>query len=177
MNWWSPKYDEIVKQLPSSIVKLLKKRIESTKIRGRTCQLNEECWELQDLFEKELETYKRKKLRISINHVQNQEQQPKPVECVVEKKDELVEKLEAEIIKLNKDKDGLIEGAKKLNELNNEVVDNYERQLRDLRQELSKTQVMIQRMRPKETQAKTTQLPPKLLQEVRNFGAIQGERA
>ena len=43
MNWWNIKYDEIIKQLLVAVVKILKKRIETTKIRGKQCQLNEEC--------------------------------------------------------------------------------------------------------------------------------------
>lgn len=70
MNWWNPKYDEIIKQLPESVLKVLKKRIETTKIRGKFCKLDEECWELEDLFTKELETYKRKKLSTRINNIQ-----------------------------------------------------------------------------------------------------------
>ena len=73
MNWWNPKYDNIIKQLPESVVKVLKKRIETTKIRGKYCKLDEECWEEEDLFGKELKTYKRKKLRTRINNIQQQE--------------------------------------------------------------------------------------------------------
>ena len=42
MNWWNPKYDNIIKQLLESVVKVLKKRIEITKIRGKHCKLDEE---------------------------------------------------------------------------------------------------------------------------------------
>ena len=63
----------VVKQLLESVLKVLKKRIKTIKIRGKYCKLDEECWELEDLFERELETYKRKKLRTRINNIQQQE--------------------------------------------------------------------------------------------------------
>jgi hypothetical protein len=48
----------MVKQLPELVSKVVKKRIEIIKIRGKQCKLNKECWELQDLFKKELIEFK-----------------------------------------------------------------------------------------------------------------------
>ncbi|PRP75675.1 hypothetical protein PROFUN_15383 [Planoprotostelium fungivorum] len=41
-QWWSSAYNDIVSQLPQSIVDCLKLRIQNTKIRGKKCELNEE---------------------------------------------------------------------------------------------------------------------------------------
>ncbi|PRP72918.1 hypothetical protein PROFUN_16957, partial [Planoprotostelium fungivorum] len=60
-QWWSSAYNDIVSQLPQSIVDCLKLRIQNTKIRGKKCELNEESDNLKELFEKELASYNNKK--------------------------------------------------------------------------------------------------------------------
>ncbi|PRP72996.1 hypothetical protein PROFUN_14659 [Planoprotostelium fungivorum] len=60
-QWWSSAYNDIVSQLPQSIVDHLKLRIQNTKIRDKKCELNEESDNLKGLFEKELASYNNKK--------------------------------------------------------------------------------------------------------------------
>ena len=62
MNWWHPNYNYLMTQIPSSIHKILKQRIETSKIREKKCELGEECFELQDLFEKQVDLYKQRKI-------------------------------------------------------------------------------------------------------------------
>ncbi|PRP74955.1 hypothetical protein PROFUN_15988 [Planoprotostelium fungivorum] len=67
-QWWSSAYNDIVSQLPQSIVDCLKLRIQNTKIRGKKCELNEESDNLKGLFEKELASYNNKKQCMKMNN-------------------------------------------------------------------------------------------------------------
>ncbi|PRP76308.1 hypothetical protein PROFUN_14414 [Planoprotostelium fungivorum] len=60
-QWWNFAYNDMVSQLPQSIVDCLKHRIQNTKIRGKKCELNEESENLKRLFERELTIYSNKK--------------------------------------------------------------------------------------------------------------------
>jgi len=102
-NWWHVNYNELLSQLPPSIQNHLKKRIETTTIRGRKCKLNEACSELEDLFEKEVESYKKKKkIRTATNasiNKENQVERDKELEELrkqLQEKDTMIEKLEEE---------------------------------------------------------------------------------
>ncbi|PRP82537.1 hypothetical protein PROFUN_04842 [Planoprotostelium fungivorum] len=67
-QWWSSAYNDIVSQLPQSIVDSLKLRIQNAKIRGKKCELNEESDNLKGLFEKELASYNNKKQCMKMNN-------------------------------------------------------------------------------------------------------------
>ncbi|PRP74365.1 hypothetical protein PROFUN_16205 [Planoprotostelium fungivorum] len=64
-QWWSSAYNDIVSQLPQSIVDCLKLRIQNTKIRGKKCELNEESDNLKGLFEEA--SYNNKKQCMKMN--------------------------------------------------------------------------------------------------------------
>ena len=156
MNWWNPKYDNIIKQLPESVLKVLKKRIETTKIRGKHCKLDEECWELEDLFEKELETYKRKKLRTRINNIQQQEikqdikQENKleieQKELITQEKEEEINDKDKELQRLKEEKESAI---KKLKYLHDETVYKFESEIRYLKEQIEYYQKSTRRAVPR----------------------------
>ena len=66
-QWWNSVYNDVIIQLPQSIVDCLKHRIQNTKIRGKKCDLNEESENLKGLFERELTTYNNKKQCMKMN--------------------------------------------------------------------------------------------------------------
>lgn len=72
-QWWNFAYNDIVSQLPQSIVDCLKHRIQNTKIRGKKCELNEESENLKELFERELTTYNNKKQCMEMNNKRYEE--------------------------------------------------------------------------------------------------------
>ncbi|PRP78484.1 hypothetical protein PROFUN_13559, partial [Planoprotostelium fungivorum] len=67
-QWWSSAYNDLVSQLPQSIVDCLKLCILYPKIRGKKCELNEESDNLKGLFEKELASYNNKKQCMKMNN-------------------------------------------------------------------------------------------------------------
>ncbi|PRP73986.1 hypothetical protein PROFUN_16361 [Planoprotostelium fungivorum] len=67
-QWWSSAYNDLVSQLPQSIVDCLKLRIQNTKIRGKKCELNKESDNLKGLFENELASYNNKKQCMKMNN-------------------------------------------------------------------------------------------------------------
>ncbi|PRP87900.1 hypothetical protein PROFUN_02637 [Planoprotostelium fungivorum] len=72
-QWWSSAYNDLVSQLPQSIVDCLKLRIQNTKIRGNKYELNEESDNLNGLFEKELASYNNKKQCMKMNNKRYEE--------------------------------------------------------------------------------------------------------
>ena len=67
-QWWNSAYNDVIIQLPQSIIDCLKHRIQNTKIRGKKCDLNEESENLKGLFERELTTYNNKKQCMKMNN-------------------------------------------------------------------------------------------------------------
>ena len=65
--------NDVIIQLPQSIVDCLKHRIQNTKIRGKKCDLSEESENLKGLFEKELTTYNNKKQCMKMNNKRYEE--------------------------------------------------------------------------------------------------------
>ncbi|PRP74540.1 hypothetical protein PROFUN_15672 [Planoprotostelium fungivorum] len=72
-QWWNSAYNDVIIQLPQSIVDCLKHRIQNTKIRGKKCELNEESENLKGLFERELTTYNNKKQCMKMNNKRYEE--------------------------------------------------------------------------------------------------------
>ena len=159
MNWWNPKYDNIIKQLPESVLKVLKKRIETIKIRGKYCKLDEECWKLENLFEKELETYKRKKLRTRINNIQQQEikqdiKQENKLEIeqqklITQEKEEKINDKDEEQQRLKEEKESAIEAIKKLKYLHDKTVYKFESEIRYLKKQIEYHQKSTRRAVPR----------------------------
>lgn len=75
-QWWNSAYNDIIIQLPQSIVDCLKHRIQNTKIRGKKCDLNEESENLRGLFDRELATYNNKKQCMKMNNKRYEERLP-----------------------------------------------------------------------------------------------------
>ncbi|PRP82022.1 hypothetical protein PROFUN_03712 [Planoprotostelium fungivorum] len=67
-QWWNSAYNDVIIQLPQSIVDCLKHRIQNTKIKGRKCKLNEGSENLKGLFDRELTTYNNKKQCMKMNN-------------------------------------------------------------------------------------------------------------
>ncbi|PRP73072.1 golgin subfamily B member 1 isoform 3, partial [Planoprotostelium fungivorum] len=91
-QWWNSAYNDVIIQIPQSIIDCLKHRIQNTKIRGKKCDLSEESENLKGLFEKELTTYHNKKQCMKMNNKRYEER----LQELLEEKEKEIKGLQVE---------------------------------------------------------------------------------